>query len=157
MKKKILIGVLVIAILTLIYWQVVQYIQNNTIGKPFEFEPDDETPPPTNYQLGCGTSSFPTTCSGLSMNTPVTNVGCCGDVVGAFQDQLITLGQPITKDGKYGNGTKDAHQNALTEMGGTWNIDPVVVDAEPNTQMSGVDANGNMWYIDPESGAVIYV
>ena len=69
----------------------------------------------------------------------------------------ITLGQPITKDGKYGNATKDAHQNALTEMGGTWNIDPVVVDAEPNTQQSGVDANGNMWYIDPESGAVIYV
>ena len=51
MKKKILIGVLVIAILTLIYWQVVQYIQNNTIGKPFEFEPDDETPPPTPIRL----------------------------------------------------------------------------------------------------------
>ena len=43
-------------------------------------------------------------------------------------------------------------------MGGEWggSVDPVINSGD-NIQMSGVDSQGNMWYIDPQSGAVIYI
>jgi len=158
-KKKILIGLLIGAILFVIWRLYFSELflrwRKGEVWSP-EVENDDPEPDPANYQLGCSNSNF-FLCSGLSMNTPLTNVGCCGDAVGTFQDQLILLGQPITKDGMYGTLTKDAHQNALTEMGGTWGVEPEVDDVIDNTPQSGVDSQGNMWYIDGESGAVIYV
>jgi len=153
-KKKILLTLLVGVVLFLIYRLIVSRRLGGWESVPNTLP--EEGGGGLSYQLGCGGSNF-SLCSGLSMSTPLTNVGCCGDAVGALQDQLILLGQPITKDGMYGALTKDAHQNALDAMGGTWNVEVVVTETDTNTQTTGVDANGDMWYIDPYSGATIYV
>jgi|TARA_R100000084_G_C4615378_1_gene130262 hypothetical protein len=102
---------------------------NRSGRKPDENGGDDEnTPPPSNdfdYEpieispIGCG-GSFNETIV-IDYNNPEANMGGCGMEVLNFQYQLNTeFGQNLSTDGKYGANTRQAHQNVLDSMNGTW-------------------------------------
>ena len=101
-----------------------------------------------------------TSVNGVLYNNPEGNLNKCGEEVKAFQIELNTLdtGCSLVTDGAFGPSTVTCHRNVLDAMGGEWggSVDPVINSGD-NTQQSGVDSQGNMWYIDPQSGAVIYI
>ena len=119
------------------------------------------------------------------LDHPSQNLNKCGQRMKEFQQALNVLdtGCNLVEDGAFGPLSVTCHTNVLDMMGGEWvaNENGVIINnynpeatisdndacdftscvdggaTTENTQQSGVDAQGNYWYIDQYSGALIYL
>ena len=76
----------------------------------------------------------------INYDNPEENMFGCGVEVLNFQMQLNTeYGQNLAEDGKYGANTRQAHQNVLDSMNGTWSgsYTTYVSDVDPDAVFYG--------------------
>ena len=153
MNKKQIINISIAVVVLIIAYVIFKtYIYRDLFfGRPMDEKDDMNTPPPAPPSndndaiepieisaIGCG-GSFNEIIL-IDYNNPEANMGGCGMDVLNFQYQLNTeFGQNLSTDGKYGANTRQAHQNVLDSMNGTWSAGYTVYvsDVDPDAVFYG--------------------
>ena len=145
-KKQIINTILVIAVLVIAYVIFKTYVYRDLFfgrnrgekGEQGIENGNNEAIPPVPNEFGC--SDTYNTSIVIDYNDPEANMGGCGIEVLNFQTQLNTeFGQNLALDGKYGANTRQAHQNVLDSMNGTWDggYTVYVSDVDPDAVFYG--------------------
>lgn len=130
MNKKQIINISIGVVVLIIAYVIFQtYVYRDLFFGRLRGEKDEQGAEDGNNQVsengangvgfGCGGSYTETIL--IDYNNPEANMFGCGIEVLNFQTQLNTeYGQNLALDGKYGPNTRQAHQNVLDSMNGTW-------------------------------------
>ena len=154
MNKKQIINISIAVVVLIIAYVIFKtYVFRDLFfgDRPMDGKDDMSTPPPAPPSndndaiepieisaIGCG-GSFNEIIL-IDYNNPEANMGGCGMDVLNFQYQLNTeFGQNLSADGKYGANTRQAHQNVLDSMNGTWSAGYTVYvsDVDPDAVFYG--------------------